>query len=96
MSRPQNGAEDVRAVREHIQTFGEDIRRALFQAMAQELTPPEYQAFVLCCLEDMTQSEVACALDLSPSVVCRRVNSARGKLRRLLGYHDTTPQLKRT
>lgn len=88
MNTLQNGAEGVHAAQEPAQTGAGDIRRALFQAMAHELTPPEYQAFVLCCLEDMTQSEVAYALDLSPSVVCRRVNAARRKLRRLLGYHD--------
>lgn len=59
--------------------------------MAEELTPLEYQAFVLCCLEGMTQSSVAEALDLSNSVVCRRVNSAKNKLRNLLGYCDPDP-----
>ncbi|MGN1030285.1 MAG: sigma-70 family RNA polymerase sigma factor [Butyricicoccaceae bacterium] len=89
MISQSNGAEDARAAQQDAQA--EDIRRALFQAMAQQLDPPEYQAFVLCCLEDMTQSEAADALNLSPAVICRRVNSARNKLRNFLGYHDAKP-----
>ena len=68
-----------------------DCRRLLLQVAAETLTSYQYQVFVLCCLESLTQREIAAILDVSPSAVSQCLRAARLKMRRVLGFAPPVP-----
>ena len=66
-----------------------ETRKLIHEEIAR-LPPRLSVAFVLCCVEGMTQKEAARQLDISQSTVNERLTAARNRLRRkLLGYGVT-------
>lgn len=70
---------------------GTDCRRLLLQCAAESLTSYQYQVWVLCFCEGLTQREVAAILDVSPSAVSQCLRAAQAKMRKLLGFAVDLP-----
>lgn len=70
---------------------GTDCRRLLLQCAAETLTSQQYQVWVLCYCEGLTQREVSAILDVNPSAVSRCLRAARLKMRKLLGFAPDLP-----
>lgn len=70
---------------------GTDCRRLLLQCAAEALTSYQYQVWVLCFCEGLTQREVSTILNVSPSAVSQCLRTAQAKMRRLLGFAVDLP-----
>lgn len=68
-----------------------DCQHLLRQVAAEALTSYQYQVWVLCCCEGLTQREVAVILDVSPSAVSQCLRAVRVKMRKLLGFAVDLP-----
>lgn len=70
---------------------GMDCRHLLLQCAAESLTSQQYQVWVLCYCEGLTQREVSAILDVNPSDVSRCLRVAQTKMRKLLGFAVDLP-----
>ncbi|MGE4547947.1 MAG: sigma-70 family RNA polymerase sigma factor [Intestinibacillus sp.] len=63
------------------------FRTAFFRAMQDELTARQHEALCLHYLEGLSQRQIAVRWGVSPSAVCRHLQRAKTRLRRLLAYN---------
>lgn len=63
------------------------FRSAFFRAIQEELTVRQHDALCLHYLEGLSQRQIAARWGVSPSAVCRHLQRARARLRRLLSYN---------
>lgn len=62
------------------------LRRMLLRTYEGELTLRQKQCLALFYGEGMNQKQIAAALDISPSTVCRHLEKGLERLRRVVGY----------
>lgn len=63
------------------------FRRSFLQALQEELTARQYETLWRHYVEGESQRDIALALGISPSAVCRHIARARRRLQHLLMYN---------
>ncbi len=72
------------------QTLTDSVMDEEVWAAVAALSPRQRQAVVLRYVEDLTQKQAACEMDIAPGSMAATLNHARGQLKRRLGTPNAT------